>query len=317
LSTLLLPSLSQATPKRRVAEAPTTEARQQYTRGLAAFERGDYVHAEQAFRRADQLHPAPALAYNLGRTYELQHRLDDALHSYRDYLRRAPHARDRAAVEARIRALAARLATQATELRSLPSGATVWVDGEPIGRTPLTVEMASGPHQVSFKLAGHQTQSLKLALTPSGQPVRVEAVLPPERRAQLLTLSSNPQVAETTRERARTREDGDRSMRDVGFVAMLGSVTALGGALGFEILRANTERSTPGDADPQRGAQQQERAQTQKTIARILAGAGGGLAALGITLLVLSREPSEEQPRSRVALRCGAIRCSAELQHTF
>ena len=59
-------------------------------------------------------------------------------------------------------ASAPRLGTAAFE--SLPAGAQVFVDGKPVGTTPVRVELNPGPHAVEFKLKNAtRTQTIEVA----------------------------------------------------------------------------------------------------------------------------------------------------------
>lgn len=50
-----------------------------------------------------------------------------------------------------------------------PSGATVLVDGEKVGVSPLTHGLREGPHTITIELAGHQTVTRKLTIANGGE----------------------------------------------------------------------------------------------------------------------------------------------------
>jgi len=50
-----------------------------------------------------------------------------------------------------------------------PSGATVLVDGEKVGVSPLTQGLREGPHTITVELAGHQTVTRKLTIANGGE----------------------------------------------------------------------------------------------------------------------------------------------------
>lgn len=88
-------------------DAATARARDLFTRGVAAYEAGRLDEAADLLAQADAIVPSPALAYNLGRVNERMGRVEEAVRYYRRYLHdAAPEATERAAVEARIAALA-------------------------------------------------------------------------------------------------------------------------------------------------------------------------------------------------------------------
>lgn len=295
-------------------------AHAQAERGIHAFAQADYASAVSSFQRADQLMPNPAFAYDTGRAYEELHAPARALAFYREYLRRAPNAPDRAAVQTRIDTLERRnQQSGATRvwLRTQPAGATVWIDTEPVGRSPVSLELPTGVHRASFRLPGHRTSQVQFELQPGQRSVNVQAKLAPESEAPSDDAISPRAPRASTETDHATTQRSHPVLRKLGFGAVLASVTALGGALAFEVMRADTERAGAQERDQQRAVQAGERAQTQKTLSRVFAGAGGGLAAIGVTLLVLSRDEHEDKPTSRVALHCAPTKCRAELSGVF
>ncbi len=52
-------------------------------------------------------------------------------------------------------------------LSSIPSGATVSVDGQPAGTTPLTIELKPGDHLLALSAAGFKTWQTRLTVTPN------------------------------------------------------------------------------------------------------------------------------------------------------
>jgi len=296
-------------------------ARSEAERGIRAFAAADYRAAAAAFQRADQLHPNPAFVYDTGRAYEELHATERALHFYREYLRRAPAAKDRAEAETRITRLEKLQRGPRSHkvwLRSRPAGATVWIDTEPVGKTPLALDLAGGAHRATFRLPGHRPQAVHFELQPGQRTLHVEANLPLEGDS-VSDGAFAPRAPEASTQGLDPRRSRSSPvLRSLGFGAMLASVTALGGAVALEVMRADSERAAVQDREQLRAAQSAaERAQTQKTWSRVFAGVGGGLGALGITLLVLSRDKTEDRPTSRVALHCAPTKCRAELSGVF
>lgn len=72
-------------------------------------------------------------------------------------------------------AVAARGETSGTlTLRTTPSGAAVWLDGRPLGRTPLVDQkIAAGSHHLRIELAGHRDWSDSVTIEPSTPAERV------------------------------------------------------------------------------------------------------------------------------------------------
>jgi anti-sigma factor RsiW len=91
-------------------------------------------------------------------------------------------------------------AAQPTVLRSLPQGASVFVDGSPRGETPLRLLLLPGPHAATLKAEGRQTATFSIE-PGSTFPLSVE--LPEEPPPTELVLPANPF------ERPRPLPDGD------------------------------------------------------------------------------------------------------------
>ena len=133
-------------------------ARERFQAGVRAYEEGRYRDAVDLLLEADRAMHSPAFAYNIGLAYEAMEDPASALRWFRSYLREAPDTEDRPAVEKRIGALEAALQKrgiqQATVLSS-PEGATVVIDGKPLGVTPWTGELVPGRHRLELTLRGH------------------------------------------------------------------------------------------------------------------------------------------------------------------
>src|SRR5690606_31717596 len=99
-----------------------------------------------------------ALSFNIARAYEKIKDSSNALRWYRDYLRREPDAEDAEAVNELIehyeQVLEQKGVQQVTVL-SEPDGATVRLDGRPVGVTPWTGDLAPGQHEVALSLRGY------------------------------------------------------------------------------------------------------------------------------------------------------------------
>src|SRR5580693_4387830 len=130
LSVLLPLALAAASAS---AADPDTElqAKQRFAAGAQAYREARYKDAIDLFLQANKLDAHPELIFNVGQAYEKLADVPDALRCYREYLRLAPAASDRATVEASIRNLEARLrdkGVQQVSVFSSPIGATLVLD---------------------------------------------------------------------------------------------------------------------------------------------------------------------------------------------
>src|SRR5581483_10747347 len=95
-----------------VAVAQVDPAADHYKAGVARFHAGQYADAIQEFRAADAIRPSPVLSFDIAQCYEKMADLPNAKAAYQDYLRLAPNAEDREAVEATIASIDQKLAQQ-------------------------------------------------------------------------------------------------------------------------------------------------------------------------------------------------------------
>lgn len=75
-------------------------------------------------------------------------------------------------------------------LVSRPPGARVIIDGEPVGETPLAVEVPHGLHQVTFKLRGHPSQEKEVIV--GERPAKLIVDMAPNRA---VVATQEPEVA--------------------------------------------------------------------------------------------------------------------------
>ncbi|GGN03664.1 S-layer-like protein [Thermus composti] len=86
-------------------------------------------------------------------------------------------------------------ATATLNVNSRPQGAEVYLDGRLQGRTPLTLGVNPGRHEVELRLAGYQPYRVTVNPRP-GERVQVYAQLVPEPRQGTLSVASTPPGAE-------------------------------------------------------------------------------------------------------------------------
>ncbi len=95
-----------------VALAQADPAADHYKAGVTHFHAGHFAEAIQEFRAADAIRPSAVLSFDVAQCYEKMADLPNAKSAYQDYLRRAPNAEDRQAVEATIASIDQKLAQQ-------------------------------------------------------------------------------------------------------------------------------------------------------------------------------------------------------------
>jgi tetratricopeptide (TPR) repeat protein len=307
-----------------------SQAQSQHRAAVRAFARGDYPQAIALFQAADQLTPSAAFSFNIAMGYEALGDNAHALAAYADYLRRSGAAPDAAQVRAHMRALASKAPNtrgQRLSLSTSPVGAHAFLDREPIGVSPVILQVRPGKHHVTLTLDGYQPVTRELDV-PADRPValnvglaRVNVAAPSATKKSpgaRLTHAVNVDATSQLTAPTETGPQRDSLLRSVGLISLGASVAAFGSALTFEIMRANTERSAKHETEQIRFAQRLDTMQSQQLLARVFAGAGGALAALGGVLLVAaSNVSSERAPPQGLAVACQPTNCRATMSGVF
>src|SRR3954470_6417413 len=81
------------------------QAREHFDKGSRLYDIGQYKDAAREYEEAYKLKADPSLLFNMGQAYRLGGFYEDALRSYRSFLRRATKVVHRAEVEEHIAAL--------------------------------------------------------------------------------------------------------------------------------------------------------------------------------------------------------------------
>ena len=86
-------------------ESPEDRAYALFQESVQKYREGRFEQAAALLEEANRLDPDPILVYNLARAYEGMGDFEEAVSAYEEYLRDAPDATDRGAVEARVETL--------------------------------------------------------------------------------------------------------------------------------------------------------------------------------------------------------------------
>lgn len=270
------------------AEQRRTSAKARYEEGVEAYRATRYADAVRLFLEADALSPSAALSYNIARAYEKLSDDAQALRWYRNYLRLDPGAKNAAEVRAYVNALSAALAKlgiQQLTVLTTPPGATVAIDGTPLGVSPLTVELRPGTHSAQVSRRGFADVNGKFTL-PEATPIDLS-----------VTLQASP--TESAKAPDADRETG-RRFGIAPYLTLGAAAVCLGSAGIFEALRRSAQNSARSEQVQLAYEQDIDAMNSRQTTARVFLGVGGVLAATGVTLLVLNT-PLTPESRARVA----------------
>jgi hypothetical protein len=302
------------------AEARRSAAKEKFDQGVSAYTERRYQDAVRLFQEADAIEPSTSLSFNVARSFE---KLDDtsgALRWYRDFLRRSPQASNAAEVQAKVTALAAKLSQaglQQISVLSEPAGATVLLDEQNVGVTPVTRDIAPGKHRLLLRLAGYADKTADIALEPQ---------TPQDVSLKLEMARATPVAGDSPGATAGSPSEQRPRFGIVPYVAMGAGAASLLGALGFELGRRSADSAAEGA--PQTEFQDHyDTMQRRQTAARVLAGVGGALVATGGVLLFvdLQRKPASTARARRnlqdrmpqAALGCDGIGCSLVMKGSF
>lgn len=183
-------------------------SRAAFDQGITLYERGDYVAALSKFEEAHRTFPNPLIQLNIGLCKEKLGQFAGAANHFEAFLEASGAAafpRRRAAVRKKLDRLRGRLGN--VTLRCPHSGATVELDGQGVGLTPLPhrLYVDPGSHWISVKkdgfslfkrdlvLAAGEHQQIKVELEPhKTSPVPAAALPRPVKRP----LPPGPEVSE-------------------------------------------------------------------------------------------------------------------------
>jgi tetratricopeptide (TPR) repeat protein len=118
LACLGAPATATAAPESRVAEA-----KQHYAAATKFYDLAEYENALREFKEAYRAVEDPAFLFNIAQCHRKLGQPQDAITFYKTYLRRAPHAANRAEVERRIAELERAPASPAPPADNAPSTA--------------------------------------------------------------------------------------------------------------------------------------------------------------------------------------------------
>lgn len=140
-------------------------AKDKYLTGVELFKEENYPAALEAFEDSYRLAPKSSVLYNIGMCQMALFRFTDALETFRRYLEAGPDKdwkRDKVnAAILEINKVVGRL-----EVADAPEGATVYVDGEAVGRAPLAgpIVLDPGQHKVRVALEGFRSMETTVTI---------------------------------------------------------------------------------------------------------------------------------------------------------
>jgi tetratricopeptide (TPR) repeat protein len=291
------------------AETRRAQAKSKYEQGVELYRNQRYADAVQLFLDADALSPSAALSFNIARAYEKL--ADDAatLRWYRNYLRLNPEAPNRDEVKQSVQTLSLALAKKGIQqltVLSTPSGATVAIDGQALGVTPLTLELKPGTHHALVTLRGFADVAREFTLAaPSPLDLSIE-LRPASAASSPLTSNQTASALSSDSVKDETPKQRDRRFGIAPWITLGAGAVALGGSAYFEARRRSAEDAVREDKTQLATKDDVDAMNSRQTASRVLLGVGGVLVATGATLLVLNTRLTPESTAVVSALPGGA-----------
>ena len=253
------------------------------------FDRGEYVDALRLYQKAYSLYPEPVLLYRIGLAAEKAGQTRLAIDSYQQFVEAAPEGDATAEKTAQhIVELKASLPPRLT-VQSNPPGAEIFLNtmtGEPVGVTPVTVEVPTGEQVVHVRLEGYRVAKETVELK-GGEDKTISLELSPLKRLA----STDPN--DVTIEQPAPEGGGGVDLGLWGYVAGATGVALIGTGVAFSILSSsktndvNTyDKRAPG-ASREELESMKDQATTyyETSVATYIA--GGVLTAAGVVLILL------------------------------
>jgi tetratricopeptide (TPR) repeat protein len=102
LAVLVFCALAPVAARAETGPEKRAQAKELYERATRFYDVGKYGEAIESYEQAYLLMEDPALLYNIGQAYRLWDRPEEAIRSYKNYLRKRPEASNRADVERKL-----------------------------------------------------------------------------------------------------------------------------------------------------------------------------------------------------------------------
>ena len=279
------------------------EARKHYDRAVELVDDGQLEGAIVEFQRSYDLTHHFAVLYNIGQVYVSLARPVEAVDAYERYLadggRKVPADR-RTEVEKEIVRQKARIAT--LEIRGLPQGATVRLDGNEIGRAPISapVRVGVGKHTIAAWADGYDSAEKEVVV--AGEDHKAVGLVLAKRVVESPSLPPGAQsapvqpvtvtVVAPAQPPPWPRAAVEPSTKPMSNVRLLGILTGVAGVAGIAAgggcwwvaMTRNDESKDNWNTNPDKAKSLRGEAQDYISAGNTLFYAGGALVVLGVVL---------------------------------
>ncbi|MCA9522065.1 MAG: PEGA domain-containing protein [Myxococcales bacterium] len=172
--------------------AAETKADRLHAKMIALFKAGKYRETIVVTKQLYELTKKAKYLVNIGTCYDQLKEDESAIQYYQQFLREDATSPLRPRIAAKVEEIRTRLNQHKREvtLESEPSGAEVVIDGHILLRTPTTVWLPFGGHEIELRKPGYVSKRARVALT-AGAIMTVRYQLQPAKKIAYLVVKSN------------------------------------------------------------------------------------------------------------------------------
>ncbi len=206
------------------ASTAFADARQHFMAGQDYYTQGRYKKAIEEFEEAYRLDPKTLLLYNIAQAHERLGDLPNTVKYLKLFIEAEPDNDDRETILKKITNLSTRIAATGITVKATEEGATVYVDGEEKGKTPIEgiLPVDAGTHKIVISKEGFKDFKMSIAIS-SGHSVPVEAEM---EKGAAGPAPVPPPVEPTPAEEEETEDKGIEALDVVPWV-----IAGVGGAM--------------------------------------------------------------------------------------
>lgn len=279
-----------ATAPTAPSEEDTAAAKEALSKGLAAYQAGDYALAADAFNNSSQLAPSLDAQFWYAMSLDLQGKTESALAAFEKFFSDPEHATlggDR--IEpARQRFEVLKTIPSTLTLQVTPASAQLRLDGEPqTGSGTFNLKLRPGKHVLLVEAPGYESTASEL---------EVKAAQTLEQSIQLKPIPAAPAEARPTEPTPPTTAAARSRVPAYVTLGIAGAGAVVGGIFGVQALGAKS------DFDKNPTAKNADAVERNALISDMAFGLAVTLGITGVVLLT-SDEPAESGTPSAGALR--------------
>ncbi|HSQ66693.1 MAG TPA: PEGA domain-containing protein [Polyangiaceae bacterium] len=279
------------------AAAPNlAEAKKHYGEGEKKYKAGDFAGALPEFQAADAVKSTPQSQRYIGLCQDNLGHYADAVAAYEKFLAAVPAKMKKEGDEIAKRVEQIKAMPAHLHVESTPTGASIVIDGKPMGTTPADVDVAAGKHILHIELPGYLPNDRDLDLAYAAkQDIKAELQAKPAEAAAPVATAPTPVMPPKAVEPVKPEGPKEGRSKLPAFITGGLAIVAVGIGTGFGI--AALDKKSQFDKTPTA-----DLADTGENFALVADMAFGVAITLGVTSVVLFLTNDEDAaPKSASA----------------